>query len=424
MYNNTTSTINGTTSITYPDWSKEISIVSGIDYLLIAIATLCHMIGILVQLLTFKFKKLPNQNILLIHLSIVSLFALGTNTAAVYYKASKVFFPKDFVTVFYIAYMAYILNLIILTLDRLSFVMLNIRYTRLVQPAIIIGAIVFLWTSSISYGLVLRFAKFNRNQYFKYAHHGFNGFTCVFAATCYIIIIFKVMVSSRGLRKSQRAPSLKMLKKFLVPFTLVFTFFLFQYLPSILTAHVAFEEKEKYRVFVIGLIGVNILNAISDPLCYIFLQPKIKKKINHLYIKKFSGKSSTIRNVKNTQRQTTRQQVNWITQLSAQLNRPQNRSFWRHIIGTVIRNMNLCNKTARKQFSDLSGETKINGNIFTYEILNNKRIFSIFTVTFSFTDWKPNYLWTLFFFVIQWNLSKAEIIGAILSVRLNKMSAL
>ena len=83
---------------------------------------------------------------------------------------------------------------------------------------------------------------------------------------------------------------MKQIRKFLLPFLIVMTFFLFTYLPGILTAHLDVGDHKK--VLIVGLIGVNIMNIISDPLCYIFLQPKIKRQIKK-YIKKTLPSSSS-----------------------------------------------------------------------------------------------------------------------------------
>jgi len=290
--------MNNNTTISQNDdgWASAISAIVAVDFVLLVFAMLFHSIAAILQLTTMKSKrKNTNQSLLLIHLSFVSFFCIATNVWAVFIQGYGMRGGRDFVVTYYVAYLAYVANLIFLTLDRLLFVLLNLKYTKYVNKYVVGIVICVMWMVSIVYALVLKYAKFDRATYFTYSHHVYNGFTTAFAVAAYLTIFVKVFLSARVSSSSsiQQQKSKKILKKFLLPFAIVMTFFLFNYLPGILTAHVTFKEEGRTKLFVIGLIGVNILNLVSDPLFYVFLQPKIKRKLR-MYVAKLLGTTTTM----------------------------------------------------------------------------------------------------------------------------------
>ena len=76
------------------------------------------------------------------------------------------------------------------------------------------------------------------------------------------------MNSSKITNKSKKAN----IRKYVVPFLIVGTFFLFNIVPAIITSTTKFD-----RADLILLIGINVLNYVSDPVIYIFIQPSIYK---------------------------------------------------------------------------------------------------------------------------------------------------
>ena len=138
----------------------------------------------------------------------------------------------------------------------------------------LISALAILWVLAILYGIMMKYAKFiNHGGYRKYASFVYNGIVVLVTLLIYVIIICKVnllfdMNSSKITSKSKKTN----IRKYLVPFLIVGTFFLFNIVPAIITSTIKFD-----RADLILLIGINVLNYVSDPVIYIFIQPSIYK---------------------------------------------------------------------------------------------------------------------------------------------------
>lgn len=268
------------------DINQTVIILAGIDIFLLVMATFLNFLAMMLQISTLNRRKLSNQSILLIHLNGVAFTNIFVNGWAVAIHGFKSRFgiaDRVFVVVYTTAHISYILNLIFLTLDRLLYVLLKLSYKKYMKTYLLVTSISLIWILSISFGLFLKYGKYNRATFFKYSHHVYNGFTTTFAAVAYMIIIAQVLISSK-ISGASWENNRKKIRKFLLPFLIVMSFFLFTYLPGIITAHINLGDRQK--ILIVGLIGVNILNIISDPLCYIFLQPKIIRQLKK-YINKY-----------------------------------------------------------------------------------------------------------------------------------------
>ena len=261
-------------------WTKEISAIFAIDFLIIALALFFHLLGI-VLILTNKSKRnglvqyeFSNQHLLLLHLSIVSIIGVFINSVAIYHKTHRIRYPQYFIVIYYVAYLAYIINLVYLSFDRLILVLFPLKYRKKDSKALLISALAILWVLAILYGIMMKYAKFiNHGGYRKYASFVYNGIVVLVTLLIYVIIICKVnllsdMNSSKITSKSKKTN----IRKYLVPFLIVGTFFLFNIVPAIITSTIKFD-----RADLILLIGINVLNYVSDPVIYIFIQPSIYK---------------------------------------------------------------------------------------------------------------------------------------------------
>ena len=261
-------------------WTKEISAIFVIDFLVIALALFFHLLGIIL-ILTNKSKRngiiqyeFSNQHLLLLHLSIVSIIGVFINSVAIYHKTHRIRYPQYFVVIYYVAYIAYIINLVYLSFDRLVLVLFPLKYRKADSKVLLMSGLVVLWVLAILYGIMMKYAKFiNHGGYRKYASFVYNGLVVLVTLLIYVIIICKVnllsdMNSSKITNKSKKAN----VKIYLVPFLIVGTFFLFNIVPAIITSTMKFD-----RADLILLIGINVLNYVSDPVIYIFIQPSIYK---------------------------------------------------------------------------------------------------------------------------------------------------
>ena len=311
------------------NWSAELTAVFVIDFTLIGIAILLHALGMFLQITMTKARDISNQSALLVHLSFASMFSIGTSASAVYHKSFRIRFADEFIVFYYIAYMLYIINLVYLSADRLLFVYLSTSYHKYMTKKVLTVAIVLLWILSIGYGLFIKYAKFiNHTNYLKFAPHVYNGAVCLFTLVSYVAVIVKVRRTQSQVNSVRRTQSQinsvnnsKLQQKssegrkaatFVLPVCIVLTFFFFNILPSILTMYVKVKGRKARQLYVIGLIGVNVLNNVSDPLLYIFLQSNIQIKLKRYLAKLKLCKNfnqSTTRDVRFTRREKDAEQV-------------------------------------------------------------------------------------------------------------------
>ena len=265
---------NSTNSYCSP-WSKDIAFVISLDCLVFMIAVALNIIGAKI-LLKNGIRKITNQKLFLVHLSFVTLLSLATNIFAIFLKASCIKFPRSFIICFYIVYIAYIGNLIILTGDRALFVWLVLRYKSVCTKTNAYKSIIASWVIAICYGVILQMCGLlTIPKYVKYASFVYNGFTVLFTIVVYIFIALKVASSSKRVhvRRSSLAVERKKYKKHILPLYIALTFILFSIVPPLIVNEVEYD-KEDTQIVVLGMIGVNMLNSISDPVTYILLSSK------------------------------------------------------------------------------------------------------------------------------------------------------
>ena len=264
--------------------STLLLLLFGIDVAMILITIILNLSGIVLLAITER-NKWANQNILLIHFSVVSFVNLFANGAAVYFKVYRILFPHWYIVVYYIGYFAYIINLVLLTLERLLHFILHIKYQLLITKRRLFYSLLVLWISAISYGVGIKYGGLvNNAKYNNYAAFVYNGFVVLFTAFTYIIILITVKKSSRVTNSSNLRREKSKKKKYIVPLCIVGSFFIFNVLPVIII-HAFGVPKKSFQVVVVGLIGVNVLSYFFDPIIYIYFQPKVRKKMHSLFLR-------------------------------------------------------------------------------------------------------------------------------------------
>ncbi|XP_012554180.1 succinate receptor 1 [Hydra vulgaris] len=279
MFNNTS------VSIKLAPLAYDVKVILGIDVFIIVVAFLFNIVGILL-LLSPKLKNLTPQNIYIIHMSFLSIINIGNNARAVYWKYHRTRLTKNFIAIYYLAHMAYIINLCFLSLDRLMFVAFPFQYRIKKSKFLVLLSLFILWLVSIVFGLLIKFGGIANDWFYHYASYIYNGFVIVLAVCVYVFIGFKTHLSF--LIHRNRFANKKTKKLFTMSFLIIFTFFLFVFLPHLIAENVKFKSRKTKNLLVLGLIGVNILNNLSDPVIYIYFQPTVSKKLA-LFFRKFKN---------------------------------------------------------------------------------------------------------------------------------------
>jgi len=246
-------------------------------YILIAVAILMHMIGIV--LILTKSSEMTNQSRLLLHLSVVSIALLCLNVYAVYgFTVRKT--NATFKIAFYVIYIAYIVNLLLLTVDRLALAFMVLRYSQVMSRGLCYVQLAVLWILALTYGLAVRYVK-SLNSSMALRHDvsfGYNGFVVCFTGLSYAIILVRVKTSASRVSSSHTVTR-DLFKKYLIPVFLVSSFFLLNVFPALIERYI---KQSRTPEITILLIGLNCLNNLFDPIIYIFLQRSIREKLNSL----------------------------------------------------------------------------------------------------------------------------------------------
>ena len=254
-------------------WSIAMHIFFYLDYSIIGIGLVFNIFGIIL-LIRAKRRVLQNQSIFLIHLSLVAIICLLANGVAIYFKASRILFPKWYIIAFYVSYIAYITNLVFLTLDRLIFIVFYSKYHQLITRMRAIVLLFMIWIMAISYGLAIQYGNLTKLRgYTIYSSYVYNGFVVVVSTVVYVAISVKVYQTS--LRVGTATKVLHK-KKYLIPLFIVISFFISEVFPSIIV-HVVKVLKSDFNLMIVVLIGVNVFTYICDPIIYVFVQPKVRK---------------------------------------------------------------------------------------------------------------------------------------------------
>lgn len=269
----------------FEDWPTELKVLFIVDLLVIGIGVLFHVLGIV--LIVSKSSEMSNQSVLLVHLSIATFLGLGTNVYAVHHRCFHILFSHNFIMIFYIAYITYILNLILLTMDRLLMAFLNIRYQAVMTKTKITISLVVVWLLAIGYGAMVKYAPFYKNTVVFVENESFiyNGFVVCFTAFSYMAILVKVKITANEVHSVRLVRENS--KKYIIPLVIVLSFFLFNMLPSIIENKIQKKlTSTENRYLNIALIGVNCVNNLVDAIVYIFLQHSIRKRLRR-YLRRY-----------------------------------------------------------------------------------------------------------------------------------------
>ncbi|XP_012554178.2 melanopsin isoform X1 [Hydra vulgaris] len=264
---------------------SDVKFILGVDVFIIFIALVLNIIGISL-LFTRKLKNLSPQNIFIMHMSFVSIINIFNNAVAVHWKYQSSRFTKTFVAVYYFAHMAYIINLCLLSLDRFMFVAFPFKYRTKMTNFIVFCSLVLLWLFSIIFGLLIRYGGIANDWFFSNAAYLYNGFVIALAFCIYAYIVIKIHFSS--LKNDNQLVNKKAKKLFIMPFLIISSFFMFVFLPHLIAENVKIKSKNTKKLLLLALIGINLLNNVSDPIIYIYLQPDAWKKLV-LLTRKFKG---------------------------------------------------------------------------------------------------------------------------------------
>ena len=263
VYNNTNTTyFNGV----------SFHMVVAFDILVIVAAFLLNILGICL-LIKRKLKNLTTQNILIIHLSFVSIVNICTNTTALYWKFHNTNFTEAFIAVYYFAHMGYVINLSLLVFDRFLCIAFPFYYKRKMTKFITFIEFGFLWLFSSAFGFLIHYS-YLKNFISTYGSYVYNGFLCVFYLCVYIFIIIKMYCSTTSVGRELHSKKL-----FLIPTLIVFSFFLFVFLPHVIAYNVKLKSKNSKHLLLLGLIGINMVNNVSDPIIYIYLQKNARQQL-------------------------------------------------------------------------------------------------------------------------------------------------
>lgn len=257
-------------------------------YVIIAVAILMHIFGIM--LIIIKSSEMTNLLILLMHLSFISIILLAVTTFSIYKHLNSIRskYKMWLVVLYYIVKVAYICNLVLLTLDRLFMTFFDIRYRIIVTRTKLYIALAALWMIAIAYGVLVKFStaiNYTMSTREKVSL-SYNGFAVLFTFAAYTVMSIKVkcMASKLGTNNSVTRD---LCHKRLIPFLMVLFFFMFSMLPSIIEKQLYSRgdnktSTEHARMVKIGLIDMHCLNHLLDPIIYILFQRCIRKKFKAL----------------------------------------------------------------------------------------------------------------------------------------------
>ena len=278
--NNTSTNLNSSATLCRP-WSKLITIVFTIDMVIAYIAVLLNIIGACILLQRASRRRgLSNQKIFLLNLSFSSVLNVATNVWASYYQASceKNRDFRIFFITFYIVYFVYIGNLLLLTGDRALFVWFLLRYNSIFTRIYAYISLFIMWVIAVGYGMLVDRILLKIPVYWKFESYVYNGFVVLFTLVVYSYIGVTASRSSRRVqtRDTNKPSGARINKKIWIPLYIALSFFLFQTAPPIIADAISYDKsRQDYdKVVVLILLGVNMLNNISDPATYIILSRK------------------------------------------------------------------------------------------------------------------------------------------------------
>ena len=280
-------------SLTLSDWagsSSQVSTLLVLVYLVIVIAIFLHLSGIL--LLFSKLSEINNQTMLLMHYSVVSIILLCFNICTAHLTGSprqtlqQHYHPADSVAVgFYTIHIAFIVNLLLLTIDRLALSFLNLKYSFVMSRKMFCLQIVIMWIVAVVYGLITKYVSPIRES--SSVQHdvsfAYNGFVVTFTLLSYAAIFIRVRITPTS--SASVTLSRDLFKRYLIPLFLVAIFFLLNLTPTIIERFVIVVPLTNYkeqRDVTLTLIGLNSLQLLFGPIIYVVLQRKMREKLSSL----------------------------------------------------------------------------------------------------------------------------------------------
>lgn len=261
----------------------------GFDYISLAIAFLFNKIGIFL-LMKVKTCGSVNQNILLVNLSLISVIILCLDAAGLFWKSSEKRYPNWFITLYYITYVAYIVNLIVMLIDRLLYVVLGLKkhctfkYCSMVTKSMIFMMLFLTWSLAIIFGIVnVLFIGLTIEDMLS-ALYVCDGLLIALSISFYITLRRFVWTSNPPLYSTKTIHH----RKYSISFIIVAFFFLLVVVPTLILDRLqAFSPT--YEKTLLVLIGIKVSNFIIVPIIYTLLQPKLRFFIR-----------STVNGIKNT----------------------------------------------------------------------------------------------------------------------------
>ena len=138
-------------------------------------------------------------------------------------------------------------------------------------------SILIIWLVAITYGILVQTTLLKVNVYWKFENYVYNGFVVLFTIVVYVFIGVTATRSARRLELKEelthdKTPRYRNLinKKIYIPLYITLSFLLLQFAPPIIIDAISYDEAKK-QIVTIGLIGINMLNNVSDPLIYVIL---------------------------------------------------------------------------------------------------------------------------------------------------------
>lgn len=259
-------------------------------YVVIGIAIFLHVSGVL--LLLTRMSEMNNQSMLLIHFSLVSIPLLSINICAVHLIGTSRYREQNLnnsalVVGYYTIHVAYIVNLLLLTIDRLALAFLNLKYSFVMSRKMFGLQAVILWSVAVVYGMITKYVSpiSDSPEVRHDVSFAYNGFVVAFAILSYTGIFIRLRMTSSSSTPSGTL-SRDMSKRYLIPALLVTTFMTLNLFPAIIERFIVLDDtpsasanQTRHHDDELTLIGLNCLNILLGPIIYVVLQRTIREKL-------------------------------------------------------------------------------------------------------------------------------------------------
>ena len=271
--------------------SSQASTLIVLAFIIIAIAMFLHVSGIL--LLFTRLSEMNNQSMLLIHYSFVSIALLSINICAVHLIGTSRYREQNsnnssLVVVFYTIHVAYIVNLLLLTIDRLALAFLNLKYSFVMSRKMFGLQAVIMWSVAVLYGIITKYVSpiSDSPEVRHDVSFAYNGFVVAFAFLSYAAIFIRIRMTSSSASTPSPTLSRDLFKRYLIPVLLVTSFMTLNLFPAIIErfivvddAMIASTNQTRHHDDTLTLIGLNCLHILFGPIIYVVLQRTIREKL-------------------------------------------------------------------------------------------------------------------------------------------------